>query len=198
MKRTSQCKAMSAKKVFFILILDFKRTSKHIAKSANVVLEQQAATIKTLEAKVASAWSVKFICHQLENEHKEAMSDLIIAQRSKVHDLQFCHLTNLAKEKQKLCTILILVQLRQNSLYNEFLDFCQYARGVTKLESMSRSLLSKRLKQLKEWQSKCLELERLKDDLVDHQCSIVLMEQQLQDYSEIVGTKVIKMTPASH
>ncbi len=66
MKCTSQCKAMSAKKDFDVLIQDIKRTSKHIAKSADVVLEQQAATIKTLEAKVASAeLSVEFMRHQL-------------------------------------------------------------------------------------------------------------------------------------
>ncbi len=97
MKRTSQHKAMSAKKDFDVLVHNIKRTSKRIAKRADVVLEQQATTIKTLEAKVALAeLSVEFMHHQLENEHKEAMSDLIIAQRSKVRDLQFCHVTNLA------------------------------------------------------------------------------------------------------
>ncbi len=107
------------------------------------------------------------------------MSDLIIAQRSKVRDLQFCHVTNLAEEKKKLHMKLISEQLRQNSLYNELLDCHQYARGVAKLGSVSRSLSSKRLKQLKEWRSKCLELKCVKDDLVNQQRSIVLMEQQL-------------------
>ncbi len=166
---------------FDVVIRDMKRTSKRIAKNGDVVIEQQAATIKTLEGKVASVeLSIEFMRHQLENEHKEVISDLIIAQKNKVHDLQFGHVTNLAKEKKKLQMKLISEQLRQNSLYNEFLDCRQYARGGTKSESVSRSLLFKRLMQLKEWQSKFLELECVKDDLVDHQCSIVLMEQQLQ------------------
>jgi hypothetical protein len=144
--------------------------------------------------------SVEFMLHQLENEHKEAMSDLIIAQRSKVHNLQFCHVTNLAKEKKKLRMKLISEQLRQNLLYNELLDCRQYTRGVAKLGSVSRSLLSKRLKQLKEWQSKCLKLECVKDDLVDQQRSIVLMEQQLQEYSEIIrnqSNQIDSSTPST-
>ncbi len=51
MKRTSQRKAMSAKKDFNVLIQDIRRTSKCIAKSADVVLEQQAATKKTLRSR---------------------------------------------------------------------------------------------------------------------------------------------------
>lgn len=64
---------------FDVVVKDMKRTSKRIAKNADVVIEQQAATIKTLEGKVASAkLSVEFMRHQLENEHKEAISDLIL------------------------------------------------------------------------------------------------------------------------
>ena len=51
MKCTSQRKAMSAKKDFNVLIQDIRRTSKCIAKSADVVLEQQAATKKTLRSR---------------------------------------------------------------------------------------------------------------------------------------------------
>ncbi len=94
-----------------------KRTPKRIAKSANVVLEQQAATINTLEGKVASAeLSIEFMRHQLENEHKEAISDLIIVKKSKVRDLQFGHVTILAKEKKKLRMKLISKQLRTHEI----------------------------------------------------------------------------------
>lgn len=52
---------------FDVVVNDMKRTSKCIAKNADVVLEQQAAIIKTLEGKVASAeLSVDFMRHQLE------------------------------------------------------------------------------------------------------------------------------------
>jgi hypothetical protein len=53
------------------------------------------------------------------------------------------------------------------------------------------------LKQLKEWQSKFLELECVKDDLVDHQRSIAFMEQQLQEYVKLLVTKETKLTPSA-
>ena len=138
MKCTSQRKAMSARKNFDFLIQNFKCTSKSISKSADGVLEQQAITIKPLRPMWHQRNCLLSSCAiNWKNEHNEAMSDLLIAQRSKVHDLQFCHETNLSKEKKKLCMkSSIPEQLRQNSLYNEFLDCCQYDRGVAKLGSV--------------------------------------------------------------
>ena len=59
--------------------------------------------IKRLETKVSLAeLSVEFMQNRLQNEHKEAIADLVIAHRGNIRDLKYYHATNLAKEKKKL------------------------------------------------------------------------------------------------
>ena len=109
--------------------------------NAEVVIWKQASMIKRLETKVASAeLSVEFMQNWLHNEHKEAIADLVIAHWGNIHDLKYVHATNLAEEKKKLRQQLNIEQQRQNSLYNEVLDYCQDARVATKAGNMSRSL----------------------------------------------------------
>ena len=57
--------------------------------------------IRHLQTMVASAeLSVEFMRRQLETEHKDAMSDLMVATRSKILDLKYAHVTYLAEEKK--------------------------------------------------------------------------------------------------
>ena len=59
--------------------------------------------IKRLEIKVSSAeLSVEYMQNRLQNEHKEAIADLVIGHRGSIRDLKYCHVTNLAEEKKKL------------------------------------------------------------------------------------------------
>jgi hypothetical protein len=144
--------------------------------------------IKRLETKVSSAeLSVEFMKNRLQNKHKEEIADLLIGHRGTIRDLKNYHATNLAEEKKKLRQQLCIEHRRHNSLYNEVLDYCQDARVATKAGNMSRSLSSKRIKQLKAWQSKCLEMEIVKDELVNQQRSIIVMEQRLKEYSEVIS-----------
>ena len=126
--------------------------------------------IKRLEIKVSLAeLSVEYMQNRLQNEHKEAIADLVIGHRGSIRDLKYCHVTNLAEEKKKLHQQLCIEHQQQNSLYNEVLDYRHDARVATKAGNMPRSLSSKRLNQLKAWRSKCLEMEIVKDELVDQQ-----------------------------
>ena len=59
--------------------------------------------IKRLETKVSLAeLSVEFMQNRLQNEHKEAIADLVIAHQGNIRDLKYYHATNLAEEKKKL------------------------------------------------------------------------------------------------
>jgi len=144
--------------------------------------------IKRLETKVSSAeLSVEFMQNRLQNEHKEAIADLVIGHRGSIRDIKYYHATNLAEEKKKLHQQLCIEHQRHNSLYNKVLNYRQDARVATKARNMSRSLSSKRLNQLKAWRLKCLEMEIVKDELVDQQQSIIVMERRLKEYSEAIS-----------
>ncbi len=115
------------------------------------MIGNQVAMIHHLQTKVASAeLSVEFIRCQLEKEHKDAMSDLMVANRSKIRDLKYDHVTYLAEENKKLRLQLMTEHQRQNSLYNEVLDYCQDARVAIKATTISNYLSSQRLKWMKE------------------------------------------------
>ena len=86
----------------------------------------------------------------------------------------------------------------QNTLYDEVLDTCQHARVVSKLECSSNSLSSQRLIRMKEWRSKCSQLADSQDELVDRLHNVEVMEQQLQEYSNIISSQqntIEEMTP---
>jgi hypothetical protein len=168
---------------FAVVVKNLKWTSTCNSKKSAIVIRKQASMIKCLETKVSLAeLSVEFMQNQLQNEHKEAITDLVICHRGSIRDLKYCHVTNLAKEKKKLHQQLCIEYQRHNSLYNEVLDSRHDTRVATKAGIMSRSLSSKRLNRLKAWRSKCLEMEIVKDKLVDQQRSIIVMEQQLKEY----------------
>jgi hypothetical protein len=102
---------------FNAVVKDLRCTSKRHTKSTEVVIGNQVAMIHHLQTKVASAeLSVEFIQRQLDKEHKDAMSDLMVANRSKIPDLKYDHVTYLAEEKKKLRLQLITEHQRQNSL----------------------------------------------------------------------------------
>ena len=163
---------------FAVVVKNLKRTCTCNSKKSVIVIRKQASMIKHLETKVSSAeLSVEFMQNQLQNEHKEAIADLVIGHRGSIRDLKYHHATNLAEEKKKLRQQLCIEHQRHNSLYNEVLDYHHDARVATKAGNMSRSLSSKRLNQLKTWRSKCLEMEVVKDELVDQQQSTIVMEQ---------------------
>lgn len=44
---------------------------------------------------------------------------------------------------------------------------------------------------MKEWRLKCIQSASIKDELVDRQRSIDVMEQRLQEYSAIINEKQI-------
>ena len=118
------------------------------------MIRKQASMMKRLKTKVSSAeLSVECMQNRLQNKHKEAIADLVIGHQGSIRDLKYYHATNLAKEKKKLCQQLCIEHQRHNSLYNEVLDYRQDAKVATKAGNMSRSLSSKRLQQLKSWQS---------------------------------------------
>jgi len=101
---------------FNVVIKDLRRTSKSHAKNTDVVIGNQVAMICHLQTKVASSeLSVEFMRRQLETEHKDAMSDLMVATRSKIRDLKYDHVTYLAEEKKKIRLQLIIEHQRQNS-----------------------------------------------------------------------------------
>ncbi len=86
----------------------------------------------------------------------------------------------------------------QNTLYDEVLDTHQHARVVSKLERSSNSLSSQRLIRMKEWRSKCSQLADSQDELVDRLHNVEVMEQQLQEYSNIISSQqntIEEMTP---
>ncbi len=67
------------------------------------MIRKQASTIKRLETKLALAeLSVEFMQNRLENEHKEAIADLVITHRGNIRDLKYDHANKLAGEKKKV------------------------------------------------------------------------------------------------
>jgi len=173
---------------FAVVVKNLKRTSTCNSKKSAIVIRKQASMIKRLETKVSSAeLSVEFMQNQLQNEHKEAIADLVIGHRGSIRDLKYCHATNLAEEKKKLRQQLCIKHQRHNSLYNEGLDY-RHKRVATKAGNMSRSLSSKRLNQLKAWRSKCLE-EIVKDKLVDQQRSIMSWNSDSKSIVKLLETK---------
>ena len=76
----------------------------------------------------------------------------------------------------------------QNSLYNEVLANCQYARVAYKSVQLPHYLSSQRLICMKEWRSKCSQIADNQDELVDCLHDMEVMEEQLQEYSNINNT----------
>ncbi len=109
---------------FAAVVKNLKRTSTCNSKKSAIVIRKQASMIKRLKTKVSSAeLSIEFVQNQLQNEHKEAITDLVIGHRGSIRDLKYHHATNLAKEKKKLRQQLCIEHQRHNSLYNKVLDY---------------------------------------------------------------------------
>ena len=86
----------------------------------------------------------------------------------------------------------------QNSLYNEVLDTRQRARDDCKSARSFDNLSSQRLIRMKEWRSKCFQIADIQDKLVDRPRDMEVMEDQLQEYSNINTTlqnTIEEMTP---
>ena len=86
----------------------------------------------------------------------------------------------------------------QNSLYDEVLDTRQQARDASKTARLSDSLSSQRLIRMKEWRSKCSQIADNQDELVDRLRDMEVMEEQLQEYSNInasLQNTIEEMTP---
>ncbi len=86
----------------------------------------------------------------------------------------------------------------QNSLYDEVLDTRQRARDACKLVRLYDMLSSQRLIRLKEWRSKCSQIADNQDKLVGRLRDMEVMEEQLQEYSNInttVQNTIKEMTP---
>ena len=84
-------------------------------------------------------------------------------------------------------------------MYTEVLDYRQDARKAIKAGTISNYLSSQRLKRMKEWRLKCIQSASIKDELVDRQRSIDVMEQRLQEYSAIINEQtntIQSMTPS--
>ncbi len=72
-------------------------------------------------------------------------------------------------------------------MYDEVLDYRQDARVAIKARTISNYLSSQRMKRMKEWRLKCIQSASIKDELANHQHSIDVMEQRLQEYSAIIN-----------
>ena len=88
----------------------------------------------------------------------------------------------------------------QNSLYNEVLvlDTRQRARYACKSVQSYDMLSKQRLIWMKEWRSKFSQIADNQDELVDRLCDMEVMEEQLQEYSNIKTTlqsTIEEMTP---
>ena len=176
---------------FDVDVKNLRSASKRNTQKNEVVIGKQATMIRHLQTKVASAeLSVELMWGQLEKEHKDAMSDLMVASRSKIRDIMYDHVIFLAEEKKKIQLQLITEHQRQNSLYTEVLDYRQDARVARKAGTISIFLSSQRLKRMKEWRLKSIQSASI-NELVDRQRSIDVMEQRLQEYSAIINEKQI-------
>ena len=86
----------------------------------------------------------------------------------------------------------------QNSLYDEVLDISQHARDACKSAHSFDNLSSQRLIHMKEWRSKCSQIADNQDELVDCLHDMEVMEEQLQEYSNInasLQNTIEEMTP---
>ena len=86
----------------------------------------------------------------------------------------------------------------QNSLYDEVLDTRQHARDACKSVQSYDMLSSQRLIRMKEWRSKCSQIADNQDKLVERLRDMEVMEEQLQEYSNInttVQNTIKEMTP---
>ena len=64
---------------FAVVVKNLRRTSTCNSKKSAIVIRKQASLIKRLETKVSSAeLSVEYMQNRLQNEHKEAIADLVI------------------------------------------------------------------------------------------------------------------------
>ena len=123
---------------FDVDVKNLRSASKRNTQKNEVVIGKQATMIRHLQTKVASAeLSVELMWGQLEKEHKDAMSDLMVASRSKIRDIKYDHVIFLAEEKKKIQLQLITEHQRQNSLYTEVLDYRQDARVARKAGTIS-------------------------------------------------------------
>ena len=86
----------------------------------------------------------------------------------------------------------------QNSLYDEMCCTRQHARDACKSARSFDNLSSQRLIRMKEWRSKCFQIADIQDKLVDRPRDMEVMEDQLQEYSNINATlqnTIEEMTP---
>ncbi len=153
------------------------------------------ATISNLEEKVAA---FEATLEQLKRSHEDAMIDLTTTHRRRVSYIHSRHFSSLSAEKQKLRLRIVDARQLQNSLYDEVLDTRQQARDASKTARLSDSLSSQRLIRMKEWRSKCSQIADNQDELVDRLRDMEVMEEQLQEYSNINATlqnTVEVMTP---
>ena len=83
-------------------------------------------------------------------------------------------------------------------MYNEVLDTRQHARDASKSAHLSNYLSSQQLIRMKEWRQKCSQIADNQDELIDCLRDMEVMEEQLQEYSNINATlqnTIEEMTP---
>ena len=153
------------------------------------------ATICNLEEKVVA---FEATLEQLKRSHEDAMIDLTTTHRRRVSSIHSRHFSSLSTEKKKLLHRIVDAWQLQNSLYDEVLVTRQHARDASKTARLSESLSSQRLIRMKEWRSKCSQIADNQDELVDRLRDMEVMEEQLQEYSNINATlqnTIEEMTP---
>jgi hypothetical protein len=120
--------------------------------------------------------------------HENALIDLALTHQSKIRSIHSRHFSSLLAEKQKLQLRIVNERQLQNSLYDEVLDTRQHARDACKLACLSNNLSSQRLIRMKGWRSKCSQIADNRDELVDRLRDMEVMDEQLQEYSNIKTT----------
>jgi hypothetical protein len=176
--------------------------SKVIIKKSRVTIKRyktenatSEATICNLEEKVAAFEST---LEQLKRSHENAMIDLTTAHRRRVSSIHSRHFSSLIAEKQKLRLRMVNERQLQNSLYDEVLDTRQRVRDACKSVQSYDVLSSKRLIRMKKWRSKCSQIADNQDELVDRLRDMEVIEEQLQEYSNInasLQNTIEEMTP---
>ena len=153
------------------------------------------ATMCNLEEKVAA---FEDTLEQLKRSHENAMIDLTATHRRRVRSIHSRHFNSLTTEKQKLRVRIADARQLQNSLYDEVLDTRQHARDACKSARSLDKLSSQRLISMKGWRSKCSQIADNQDELVNRLRDMEVMEEQLQEYSNINATlqnTIDEMTP---
>ena len=153
------------------------------------------AAICNLEEKMAA---FEATLEQLKKSHEDAMIDLTTTHRRRVSSIYSWHISSLTAEKQKLRHCMVNERQIQNSLYDEMCCTNQHARDACKSACSFDNLSSQRLIRMKEWRSKCSQIADNQDELVDRLRDMEVMEDQLQEYSNINATlqnTIEEMTP---